>query len=102
MGTLPCHRLPTDNRDWVSPVARSLTYSLRMTAKRCPTALGHDVSKQTAQVPQINTQETIVPQQEISTGPQQEHNRSRNRPLEPLPAPDNGSVAAGTTSVKAD
>ncbi len=38
-----------------------------------PTALGHDVSKQTAQVPQINTQETIMPQQEISTGPQQEH-----------------------------
>jgi conjugative relaxase-like TrwC/TraI family protein len=40
---------------------------------KLPTALGHDVSKQVAQVPQINPQGTIAPQQEISKGPQQEH-----------------------------
>jgi conjugative relaxase-like TrwC/TraI family protein len=38
-----------------------------------PTALGHDVSKQSAQAPQINAANTIAPQQEISTGRQQDH-----------------------------
>jgi conjugative relaxase-like TrwC/TraI family protein len=40
---------------------------------RLPTALGHDVSKQTAQVQQINAQQTVAPQQEISQGAQQDH-----------------------------
>lgn len=40
---------------------------------KLPTVLGHDVSKQSAQEPQINTPQTIAPQQEISTGRQQEH-----------------------------
>jgi conjugative relaxase-like TrwC/TraI family protein len=34
--------------------------------EKLPTALGHDVSKQTAQLPQINTEQTTAPQQEIS------------------------------------
>ena len=41
--------------------------------EKLPTALGHDVSKQTAQPLQINTEQTIAPQHEISTGRQQEH-----------------------------
>lgn len=41
--------------------------------EKLPTALGHDVSKQTAQVQQINAQQTIAPQQEISQGSQQDH-----------------------------
>ena len=36
--------------------------------EKLPTALGHDISKQSAEVPQIN-----APQQEISKAPQQEH-----------------------------
>ena len=40
---------------------------------KLPTALGHDVSKQTAQVQQISSEETIAPQQEISKAPQQDH-----------------------------
>jgi len=41
--------------------------------EKLPTALGHDISKQTANSPQISTQQTIAPQQEISKAPQQEH-----------------------------
>jgi ATP-dependent exoDNAse (exonuclease V) alpha subunit len=41
--------------------------------EKLPTALGHDVAKQTAQVQQINSQPTIAPQHEISKVPQQEH-----------------------------
>lgn len=41
--------------------------------EKLPTVLGHDISKQTANSPQISTEQTIAPQQEISTGPQQEH-----------------------------
>jgi conjugative relaxase-like TrwC/TraI family protein len=41
--------------------------------EKLPPALGHDVSKQTAQAFQISTEQTITPQQEISTGRQQEH-----------------------------
>jgi conjugative relaxase-like TrwC/TraI family protein len=40
---------------------------------KLPTVLGHDVSKQTAQALQINTDQTITPQQEISAGRQHEH-----------------------------
>ncbi|HXY09066.1 MAG TPA: MobF family relaxase [Terriglobales bacterium] len=40
---------------------------------KLPIALGHDVSKQTAQLQQINSQQTIAPEQEISKAPQQEH-----------------------------
>ena len=39
---------------------------------KLPTALGQEISKQSAEAPQINTQ-TIAPQQEISRAPQQEH-----------------------------
>jgi len=41
--------------------------------EKLPTALGHNISKESAQVPQINTEHTIAPQQEISEVPQQEH-----------------------------
>jgi len=41
--------------------------------ERLPTALGHDISKQSAKVPQVNAHQTIAPQQEISKAPQQEH-----------------------------
>jgi len=41
--------------------------------EKLPTALGHDISKQTANSPQISTEQTISPQQEISKAPQQEH-----------------------------
>jgi conjugative relaxase-like TrwC/TraI family protein len=41
--------------------------------EKLPTALGHDISKQTANSPQISAQQTIAPQQEISKAPQQEH-----------------------------
>jgi conjugative relaxase-like TrwC/TraI family protein len=40
---------------------------------KLPTALGHDISKQSAEVPQINSEQTMAPQQEISQAPQQEH-----------------------------
>jgi len=40
---------------------------------KLPIALGHDVAKQTAQLQQINSQQTIAPEQEISKAPQQEH-----------------------------
>jgi conjugative relaxase-like TrwC/TraI family protein len=41
--------------------------------EKLPTALGHDISKQTANSPQISTEQTIAPQQDISKAPQQEH-----------------------------
>jgi conjugative relaxase-like TrwC/TraI family protein len=41
--------------------------------EKLPTALGHDISKQTANSPQISAQQTIAPQPEISKAPQQEH-----------------------------
>jgi len=41
--------------------------------EKLPTALGHDISKQTAQGPLISTDQTSATQQEISKAPQQEH-----------------------------
>jgi ATP-dependent exoDNAse (exonuclease V) alpha subunit len=41
--------------------------------EKLPTVLGHDISKQTANSPQISTEQTTAPQQEISKAPQQEH-----------------------------
>ena len=41
--------------------------------EKLPAALGHDVSKQSAHVPEITPNQTIAPQQEISKGHQQEH-----------------------------
>lgn len=41
--------------------------------EKLPTALSLDISKQTAQSLQINTEQTIAPQQEISKQPQREH-----------------------------
>lgn len=41
--------------------------------EKLPTALGHDISKQTANSPQISTEQTIAPHQDISKAPQQEH-----------------------------
>ena len=41
--------------------------------EKLPTVLGHDISKQTANSPQISPEQTIAPQQEISKAPQQEH-----------------------------
>ena len=41
--------------------------------EKLPTALGHDISKQTAQARQISIDQTIAPPQEISKGQQQEH-----------------------------
>jgi len=40
---------------------------------KLPIALGHDISKQTANSPQVSTQQTIAPQQEISKAPQKDH-----------------------------
>jgi ATP-dependent exoDNAse (exonuclease V) alpha subunit len=41
--------------------------------EKLPTVLGHDISKQTAQAPQIKIQQTVTPQQEVSARLQQ-HN----------------------------
>ena len=41
--------------------------------EKLSTVLGHDISKRTASSPVISTGQTIVPQQEISKAPQQEH-----------------------------
>ena len=41
--------------------------------EKLPTVLGHDFSKQTANSPQISTEQTIAQPQEISKAPQQEH-----------------------------
>ena len=41
--------------------------------EKLPTALGHDISKQTANSPQISSEPTIAPQQDISKAPQQDH-----------------------------
>jgi ATP-dependent exoDNAse (exonuclease V) alpha subunit len=41
--------------------------------EKLPTALSHDISKQTAQVQQIGTDQTIANRQGISKAPQQEH-----------------------------
>lgn len=41
--------------------------------EKLPTALGHDISKQSAEAPQINSEQAIAPQQEISQAPQQDH-----------------------------
>jgi ATP-dependent exoDNAse (exonuclease V) alpha subunit len=41
--------------------------------EKLPTTLGHDISKQSANSPQISTEQTIAPQQEISKAQQQEH-----------------------------
>jgi conjugative relaxase-like TrwC/TraI family protein len=41
--------------------------------EKLPTALGHDISKQTANSPQISTEQTIAPQQDVSKALQQEH-----------------------------
>jgi conjugative relaxase-like TrwC/TraI family protein len=41
--------------------------------EKLPTALGHDISKQSAQVQQIGSEQTIAPQHDISKAPQQEH-----------------------------
>jgi hypothetical protein len=41
--------------------------------EKLPTALGHDISKQTAQALPISTDQTIATQQQVSNGPQQEH-----------------------------
>ena len=41
--------------------------------EKLPMALGHDISKQTANCPQISTEQAIAPHQEISKAPQQEH-----------------------------
>ena len=40
--------------------------------EKLPTALTHDVSKQTAQVLEVNTEQTVAPQQEISPSRQRE------------------------------
>ncbi|MGC2363876.1 MAG: AAA family ATPase, partial [Candidatus Sulfotelmatobacter sp.] len=42
--------------------------------EKLPTALGHDLSRQSAHVPEITRAETMAPQQEISKQPQPEHN----------------------------
>jgi conjugative relaxase-like TrwC/TraI family protein len=41
--------------------------------ERLPAALGHDISRQTAYIPEISSEQTITPQQEVSKGNQQEH-----------------------------
>lgn len=41
--------------------------------EKLPTALGHNVSRQSAVAPEINAEQTIAPQQEFPRGPQEEH-----------------------------
>ena len=41
--------------------------------EKLPAALGHDVSQQSAHVPEIKPNQTIAPQQEVSQGQQQNH-----------------------------
>jgi len=41
--------------------------------EKLPAALGHDVSQQSAHVPEIKPNQTIAPQQEASQGQQQDH-----------------------------
>jgi conjugative relaxase-like TrwC/TraI family protein len=41
--------------------------------EKLSTVLGHDISKQTANSPQISTEQTIAPQQDVSKALQQEH-----------------------------
>jgi len=41
--------------------------------EKLSTVLGHDISKQTANSPQISAVQTIAPQQEVSKAPEQEH-----------------------------
>jgi conjugative relaxase-like TrwC/TraI family protein len=41
--------------------------------EKLPSALGHDISKQSAHLPEINSEKTIAPQEEISKAPEQEH-----------------------------
>jgi len=41
--------------------------------EKLPAALGHDVSQQSAHVPEIKPNQTIAPQQEVSQGQQQDH-----------------------------
>jgi len=41
--------------------------------EKLSTVLGHDISKQSANSPQISTEQTIATQQDISKAPQQEH-----------------------------
>ena len=66
--------------------------------EKLPAALGHDVSEQSAHVPEIKTDQPISPQQEVSKGTQ---TGARHEVLElafrTLPAPDNGSVARAQT-----
>jgi hypothetical protein len=60
--------------------------------------LAHDVSKQSAQEPQINTEQAITPQQEISAGQRQEQSVGPwDRPLGAPACPDNGSIARAQT-----
>jgi ATP-dependent exoDNAse (exonuclease V) alpha subunit len=40
--------------------------------EKLPTALGHDLSKQSAHVPEISPEQTIAPQKEIAQGPQRD------------------------------
>jgi len=41
--------------------------------QKLPSALGYNLSKHSAHIPEINSEQTIAPQQEVSTGRQQEH-----------------------------
>jgi ATP-dependent exoDNAse (exonuclease V) alpha subunit len=41
--------------------------------EKLPAALGHEVSQQSAHVPEIKPNQTIAPQQEVSQGQQQNH-----------------------------
>jgi len=71
---LPAKELLNSRMAYVS-VSRGALDAQIFTSDRekLPTALGHDISKQTANSPQISTEQTIAPQQEISKAPQQEH-----------------------------
>jgi len=62
----------TEWRTWAFPVERSTRKSSPNDRDKLASPLGHDISKQTAQIPKINTEHTTAPQQEISKAPQQE------------------------------
>ena len=66
--------------------------------EKLPMALGHDISKQTANCPQISTEQAIAPHQEISKAPQQEHGMVLESAFRNLRAGDWHRSAAQTLS----
>jgi ATP-dependent exoDNAse (exonuclease V) alpha subunit len=65
--------------------------------EKLPAALGHDVSQQSAHVTEIEPNQTIAPQQELSQDQQRGHGIVSESAFKTLPAPDNCSVTRAQT-----